>query len=59
VGEQAPLAAALQDVEYGVQDLTKAVGPQPSISFRGGQMRLYVVPFGVGEICWVWFSHAR
>jgi hypothetical protein len=48
VRQQAPLAAAFQEVEDGVQDLTKAVGPRPSTSFGGGQVGLYVVPFGVG-----------
>lgn len=48
VGKHSPLATALQDVEDGVQDLTKTVGPWASVSFGGGQVRLYVVPFGIG-----------
>jgi hypothetical protein len=44
----APLAAASQDVEQGVEDLTKAVDPRPSTSFGRGQMRLDVVPLGIG-----------
>src|SRR5215204_5021572 len=58
VRKQAPLAAALQEVEDGVQDLTKIVGPWTSVSFGSWQLRLYVVPFGVGEICRVRLSHA-
>src|SRR5215208_6388561 len=56
--KHAPLAAASQDVEDGVEDLTKAVDPRPSTSFRRGQMRLDVVPFSIGEVCWVRLSHA-
>jgi hypothetical protein len=48
MGKQTPLTAALQDVEDGVQDLTKTVSPRSSMSFGGGQVRLYVVPFGIG-----------
>jgi hypothetical protein len=58
VGKQAPLATALQDVEDGVQDRTKVVGPWASISFGSGHVRFDVFPFGVREICWVRFSHA-
>ena len=46
--EQAPLAATSQDVEDGIEDLAEAVGPRPSVSFGGGQVRLDVDPFGVG-----------
>jgi hypothetical protein len=59
VGEQAPLATALHDVEYGVQDLAKIVDPRPSMSFGGGQVRLGIFPFGIGKIRRVRFSHAR
>jgi hypothetical protein len=48
VRQQTPLTTALQKVEDGVEDLTESVGPGPSESFRGGQVRLYVVPFGIG-----------
>jgi hypothetical protein len=58
VREQAPLAAAFENVEDGVKDLTKIVDSRPSESFGGWHVRLYVVPFGVREICWVRFSHA-
>ena len=58
VREQAPLAPTLQDVEDGVQDLTKIVDPRASVSFGSGHVRLDVVPFGIREICWVRFSHA-
>jgi hypothetical protein len=57
VGKQAPLATALQDVKDGVQDLTKIVDPRPSMACGGGQMRLDVVPFGIGKIRWVMSSH--
>src|SRR5215203_7250172 len=57
VGQQTPLATGLQEVEDGVEDLAKAVGPGPSVSLGGGQVRLYVVPFGVGKVRWVRFSH--
>jgi hypothetical protein len=40
VREHAPLTAALQQVEDGVQDLTKAVGSRSSISFGGGHVGL-------------------
>ena len=59
MGEQAPLLpTALQEVEDGVEDLTKVVGPGSSISFGSSQVRFDVVPLGVREICWVRFSHA-
>src|SRR5215208_7456802 len=59
VGKQAPLlATAHQDVKDGVQDLTKIVDPGASISCGGWQMRLDVVPFDIGKIRWVRFSHA-
>jgi hypothetical protein len=48
VREQAPLTATFEDVEDGVQDLAKAVGSRPSMAFGGGQMWLYVIPFGIG-----------
>ena len=51
--EEAP-----QPVEEGVKDLTWAVGPRPPLSFGSGHVRFEVIPFGVGEIRWVRFSHA-
>jgi len=49
VGQEPPLlATALEEVEDGVKDLAKAVGPGASESFGGGQVRLDIVPFGVG-----------
>ena len=52
------LAAASQDVDVdGIEDLTWAVDHRASISFWCGHVRLDVVPFGIGEICWVRFSH--
>ena len=58
VGQEPPLATALQEVEDGIQDLAKAVGPGPSMSLGSGQVRLYIVPFGVGKIRRVRLSHA-
>jgi hypothetical protein len=57
VGKKVPLTTAFEDVEDGVQDLTKVVSPRPSVSFWGGQVRLDVLPFGIGKIRWVRFSH--
>ena len=58
MGEQAPLAAAFEDVEDGLEDLTKVVDPGSSVSCGGGHVRLDVVPFGVGKIRRVRLSHA-
>jgi hypothetical protein len=58
VRKQAPLTTAFEDVENGVQDLTKIVDPGASESFGGWHVRLDVVPFGIGAIRWVRFSHA-
>src|SRR5215207_723831 len=58
MGKHAPLATALQEVEDGVQDLTKIVGPRSSVSFGGGQVGLDVAPFSVGKIRRVRLSHA-
>jgi hypothetical protein len=58
VGNQGPLAAALQDVKDGLEDLTKIMDPGASISFGGGQVRFDVVPFDIGKIRRVRFSHA-
>jgi site-specific DNA recombinase len=58
VGQEPPLAAALKHVEDGVQDLAETVGPRPSESCGGGQMRFYVFPFFVGKIRRVSLSHA-
>jgi hypothetical protein len=41
-----------------IEDLTKIVDPGPSMSFRCGHVRLDIVPFGVGVIRRVRFSHA-
>jgi hypothetical protein len=48
VREQAPLAATLQEVEDGVQDLAKAVGSGPPMSLGGWQVRFDIAPFGIG-----------
>jgi hypothetical protein len=57
VEKHAPLATASEDVEYGVQDFTKTVGPRSSVSLGGGQVRLDVIPLDIGKIRWVRFSH--
>ena len=48
--EQAPLATAFEDVEDGVEDLTKIVSSRPSISVGSGHVRLDVVPFDIGKV---------
>jgi hypothetical protein len=50
VGEQSPLATALQYVKDGVEDLPKIVDPWSSVSFGSWHVRLYVVPFVIGKI---------
>jgi len=56
VREQAPLlATAFEDVEDGLEDLTKIVSSGASTGIGGGHVRLDVIPFGVGKICWVRF----
>jgi hypothetical protein len=57
VGKQAPLTTAFEDVEDGVHDLTKIVSVRPSMPLGGRQVRLYVIPFDIGKIRWVRFSH--
>jgi hypothetical protein len=41
--EQAPLAAALEDVEDSVENLTKIVGPVASMFFGGRHVRFFLV----------------
>jgi hypothetical protein len=48
VGQESPLAAALQEVEDGLEDLAQIADPWASVSFGHGKVGLYVVPFGVG-----------
>src|SRR5918998_1176210 len=57
VGQQAPGAAASQDVEDGVYDLTQGVQPGSSGCVRCGQMGLYVRPLFLGEVGRVCLSH--
>jgi hypothetical protein len=57
VEKHALLATASENVGYGVQDFTKTVGPRSSVSLGGGQVRLDVIPFDIGKIRWVRFSH--
>ncbi len=39
VGQKPPGAAAIEDVEDGVEDLVRAVNPGSSTGFRRGQVR--------------------
>ena len=55
--KQAPLATAFEEVEDGLEDLTETVGPRSSVCLGGRQVRLYVIPFGIGKIRGVRFSH--
>ena len=48
--EQAPLAAALQQVEDGVQDLAGAVKPWTSAVFWAREERFDHRPFPVGQV---------
>ena len=59
VGQQSPGAAAANDVEDGVEDLTGAVhlGTPGSVGER--QMRFEEGPLFVREVALVCFSHAR
>jgi hypothetical protein len=57
VGKHAPLTTAFEDIEDGVQDLAKIVSPRPSMACGGRQVRFYVIPFDIGKIRWVRFSH--
>jgi hypothetical protein len=45
------LATAFEDVENGVEDFTKIVGPGSSMTFGSWHVRFDVVPFGIREIC--------
>jgi hypothetical protein len=56
--EKAPLlAAALQYVKDGLEDLAKIVDPRSPMFFGSGQVGLDVVPLGIGKVCWVMSSH--
>ena len=57
VREQAPLAAAPQEVEDGVEDLARAMDPRSPMSLGSGQVRLDVIPLGIGKVRWVRSSH--
>ena len=59
VGQQAPGAAATQDVENGVEDLAGVVDLGTPGGLGGGQVVFEATPFGVGEVGLVCFSHAR
>jgi hypothetical protein len=57
VRKQAALATAFEEVEDGLEDLTKIVDSRASTAIGGRQVRLYVIPFGIGKIRGVRFSH--
>jgi hypothetical protein len=57
-GQKPPLAAALQDIENGVQNLAGAVDSRASSPFRGREVGLEVPPFGIGKVSRVPLSHA-
>src|SRR5215203_6450968 len=57
-GQKPPLAAALQDVENSVEDLAEAMDSWVSSPFRGWEVGLEILPFGVGEVGRVALSHA-
>jgi hypothetical protein len=59
VGQESPGAAAANDVEDGVEDLAQGMYSGPSGSFRDRDIRLYVGPFGIGQVGLVCSSHAR
>ena len=58
VRQESPRAAALDDVEDGVKDLTQAVGSGPPIVFESRQMSFEVWPFSVRKIGRVRLSYA-
>jgi hypothetical protein len=53
VREQAPLAAASQDIEDRVEDLAETVDPRSSMPYRCRHVRFDVGPFGIRKVCWV------
>ena len=59
--QQAPSAAAAQDIEDGVEDLARIVDARPSCGFRiGGQVGFEAGPFRIGKVGLVRLSrHAR
>ena len=59
VGQKSPGTATTHDVEDGLEDLAQGVQPGMPGAFEGGQMGLYVGPFGIGEVGLVCSSHAR
>ena len=60
VGQLAPGAATTDDVEDSVEeDLAQGMYSGAPRGFRGRDMRLYVGPFGIGEVGLVCSSHAR
>ena len=57
--KQAPSAAALEQVEDGVEDLAGVVYLWTTGSLGGGQVVLQAGPFDIGEVGRVCCSHAR
>ncbi len=58
-GQKPPSAAALEEVEDGIEDLAAAVGFRSSSLVGKRNMRLQTLPFGVGEISGVAPFHAQ
>jgi hypothetical protein len=58
VRQESPSAAAFEDVEDGVKDLTQAVDSGPPIVFGSRQMSFEACPFSVRKIGRVRLSHA-
>src|SRR5215208_5000088 len=58
VRQKSPGAAALQDVEDGVEDLEQAVQARSPFVFWERQERFDALPLGIGKVGWVCSSHA-
>jgi hypothetical protein len=57
--EQAPRAAAPQDVEYCVEDVTQAMGARSTRRLRWRETSFQASPFLVGKLRWVLLAHAQ
>jgi hypothetical protein len=49
-GQEPPSAAALEDVEDGVEDHVAAVGFRSSLRIGRRNKELQILPFGVGKV---------
>jgi hypothetical protein len=58
VGQKPPGAAALQEVEDGVEDLAQAVQARSPFVFWDRQERFDALPLGIGKVGWVCTSHS-